>query len=108
MKLEEETIMGVRSWGLWYTVIIGSFSKPQYHEASGRSLDFPPVLCGHGTWWMHIPGKIQVNFCCYYGIELGIGTTNVYDKNSPTALIIEGLFNSASAGILIYMPLLIY
>ncbi|XP_043687981.1 zinc transporter 5-like [Telopea speciosissima] len=39
------------------------------------------------------------------GIVLGIGITNVYDENSPTALIVEGVFNSASAGILIYMAL---
>ncbi|XP_059284593.1 zinc transporter 5-like [Lycium ferocissimum] len=39
------------------------------------------------------------------GIVIGIGITNVYDENSPTALIVEGVFNSASAGILIYMAL---
>ncbi|XP_042477321.1 zinc transporter 8-like isoform X2 [Macadamia integrifolia] len=39
------------------------------------------------------------------GIALGIGITNVYDENSTTALIVEGIFNSASAGILIYMAL---
>ncbi|KAL5739609.1 hypothetical protein ACOSQ2_028789 [Xanthoceras sorbifolium] len=35
----------------------------------------------------------------------GIGISNVYDENSPTALIVEGVFNAASAGILIYMSL---
>ncbi|XP_059284592.1 zinc transporter 8-like [Lycium ferocissimum] len=39
------------------------------------------------------------------GIVIGIGITNIYDENSPTALIVEGIFNSASAGILIYMAL---
>ncbi|KAF8390871.1 hypothetical protein HHK36_023170 [Tetracentron sinense] len=39
------------------------------------------------------------------GIAIGIGVSNVYDENSPTALIVEGIFNSASAGILIYMAL---
>ena len=39
------------------------------------------------------------------GIAIGIGITNVYDENSPTALIVEGIFNAASAGILIYMAL---
>lgn len=39
------------------------------------------------------------------GIAIGLGITNVYDENSPTALIVEGVFNSASAGILIYMAL---
>ncbi|KAL3332519.1 hypothetical protein AABB24_032874 [Solanum stoloniferum] len=39
------------------------------------------------------------------GIGIGLGIINVYDDNSPTALIVEGVFNSASAGILIYMAL---
>lgn len=39
------------------------------------------------------------------GIAIGLGITNVYDEDSPTALIVEGIFNAASAGILIYMSL---
>ncbi|KAL1352310.1 hypothetical protein AAHE18_06G157200 [Arachis hypogaea] len=39
------------------------------------------------------------------GIAIGIGISNVYDDNSSTALIVEGVFNAASAGILIYMAL---
>ncbi|XP_028778464.1 zinc transporter 8-like [Neltuma alba] len=39
------------------------------------------------------------------GIAIGIGITNVYDENSQNALIVEGIFNAASAGILIYMAL---
>ncbi|XP_058072190.1 zinc transporter 8-like [Magnolia sinica] len=39
------------------------------------------------------------------GIAVGIGVSSVYHQNSPTALIVEGIFNSASAGILIYMAL---
>ncbi|XP_051126256.1 zinc transporter 5-like [Andrographis paniculata] len=39
------------------------------------------------------------------GIAIGIGITNSYSETSPTALIVQGLFNSASAGILIYMAL---
>ncbi|XP_044506238.1 zinc transporter 8-like isoform X2 [Mangifera indica] len=39
------------------------------------------------------------------GIAIGIGISNVYSENSPTALIVEGIFNAASAGILIYMSL---
>ncbi|KAK9285231.1 hypothetical protein L1049_024419 [Liquidambar formosana] len=39
------------------------------------------------------------------GIAIGIGISNGYDDNSPTALIVEGIFNAASAGILIYMSL---
>ncbi|KAK3028370.1 hypothetical protein RJ639_038044 [Escallonia herrerae] len=39
------------------------------------------------------------------GIAIGFGISNVYNESSPTALIVEGIFNSASAGILIYMAL---
>ncbi|XP_042477324.1 zinc transporter 1-like [Macadamia integrifolia] len=39
------------------------------------------------------------------GIAIGLGITNSYNENSPKALIIEGVFNSAAAGILIYMSL---
>ncbi|KAI3681571.1 hypothetical protein L6452_36371 [Arctium lappa] len=39
------------------------------------------------------------------GIVIGILVTNTYKENSPTALIVEGVLNSASAGILIYMAL---
>ncbi|KAK0573587.1 hypothetical protein LWI29_010296 [Acer saccharum] len=39
------------------------------------------------------------------GIGIGIGISRVYNENSSTALIMEGILNSASAGILIYMAL---
>ncbi|XP_062009132.1 zinc transporter 1-like [Rosa rugosa] len=39
------------------------------------------------------------------GIAIGIGISSNYKENSPSALILEGTFNAASAGILIYMAL---
>ncbi|KAF0899510.1 hypothetical protein E2562_019993 [Oryza meyeriana var. granulata] len=39
------------------------------------------------------------------GIALGIAITSSYSKHSSTALVVEGVFNSAAAGILIYMSL---
>ncbi|KAE9455569.1 hypothetical protein C3L33_12559, partial [Rhododendron williamsianum] len=39
------------------------------------------------------------------GIAIGFAISNSYNENSPTALIVEGLFNAASAGILLYMAL---
>ncbi|KAI4308614.1 hypothetical protein L6164_031670 [Bauhinia variegata] len=39
------------------------------------------------------------------GIAIGLGIANIYNESSPTALIVEGIFNAASAGILIYMAL---
>lgn len=40
-----------------------------------------------------------------FGIVLGIGLSNVYSDNSPTALIVVGLLNASSAGLLNYMAL---
>ncbi|XP_008799796.2 zinc transporter 5-like [Phoenix dactylifera] len=39
------------------------------------------------------------------GIAVGIGISSTYDENSPTALTVEGVLDSAAAGILIYMSL---
>ncbi|XP_065633461.1 zinc transporter 8-like [Quercus suber] len=39
------------------------------------------------------------------GIIIGLAISNVYSESSPTALIVQGVFDSASAGILIYMAL---
>lgn len=39
------------------------------------------------------------------GIAVGIGVTDVYKENSAKALIVEGVLDAASAGILIYMAL---
>ncbi|KAL0307072.1 UNVERIFIED_CONTAM: Zinc transporter 8 [Sesamum radiatum] len=39
------------------------------------------------------------------GIAVGIGISKNYSETSSKALIVEGVFNSASAGILIYMAL---
>ncbi|KAK9152211.1 hypothetical protein Syun_010520 [Stephania yunnanensis] len=39
------------------------------------------------------------------GVAIGIGITSKYDENSSTALIVEGILNAASSGILIYMSL---
>ncbi|XP_010538635.1 PREDICTED: probable zinc transporter 12 [Tarenaya hassleriana] len=39
------------------------------------------------------------------GIGIGIGVAETYNENSPTALMVSGILNSAAAGILIYMAL---
>ncbi|RZS19244.1 hypothetical protein BHM03_00051622 [Ensete ventricosum] len=39
------------------------------------------------------------------GISLGIAISSTYDDTSSAALIIQGIFNAASAGILVYMSL---
>ncbi|PUZ37657.1 hypothetical protein GQ55_9G137700 [Panicum hallii var. hallii] len=40
-----------------------------------------------------------------FGIALGLALTKVYRENSPTALVVVGLLNAASAGLLHYMAL---
>ncbi|CAI8583100.1 unnamed protein product [Vicia faba] len=40
-----------------------------------------------------------------FGIILGIGLSKVYSDTSPTALIVEGILNAISAGLLNYMAL---
>ncbi|KAF5449445.1 hypothetical protein F2P56_029888 [Juglans regia] len=40
-----------------------------------------------------------------FGISLGIGLSNIYSAKSRTALIVEGVLNAASAGLLNYMAL---
>ncbi|KVI12027.1 Zinc/iron permease [Cynara cardunculus var. scolymus] len=40
-----------------------------------------------------------------FGIALGIGLSNVYRENSPTALIVVGVLDAVSAGLLNYMAL---
>ncbi|KAI9073479.1 hypothetical protein K1719_027918 [Acacia pycnantha] len=40
-----------------------------------------------------------------FGIALGIGLSNVYSDTSPTALIVIGILNAISAGLLNYMAL---
>ncbi|KAL8130009.1 hypothetical protein V2J09_019164 [Rumex salicifolius] len=40
-----------------------------------------------------------------FGIALGMGLLNVYNENSPTALIVVGVLNAISSGLLIYMAL---
>jgi zinc transporter 1/2/3 len=39
------------------------------------------------------------------GILVGMGISQVYNENSPTALVVEGSLNSVAAGILVYMAL---
>lgn len=39
------------------------------------------------------------------GIAIGIWISRSYNETSPMALIVQGILNSASAGILIYMAL---
>ncbi|PHT37077.1 hypothetical protein CQW23_24777, partial [Capsicum baccatum] len=39
------------------------------------------------------------------GIAIGVGASSSYDPHSPRALLVEGILNSVSSGILVYMAL---
>jgi solute carrier family 39 (zinc transporter), member 1/2/3 len=39
------------------------------------------------------------------GVAIGIAISSVYNKTSPTAVVVQGLLEAASAGILVYMAL---
>jgi solute carrier family 39 (zinc transporter), member 1/2/3 len=39
------------------------------------------------------------------GIALGIAIASGYSRHGATALVVEGVFNAAAAGILVYMSL---
>ncbi|CAN6456414.1 unnamed protein product [Victoria cruziana] len=45
------------------------------------------------------------SFTTPFGVALGIGLSNIYSDNSSTALIVQGLLNACSAGLLNYMAL---
>ncbi|CAH9097678.1 unnamed protein product [Cuscuta europaea] len=54
------------------------------------------------------PTLLMAIFFCLttpIGIAIGFGISRIYNENSPMALVVEGLLNSVSAGILIYMAL---
>lgn len=52
-----------------------------------------------------------IGMACFFaittptGIAVGASIASFYDSNSPRALVVEGLLDSVSAGILIYMAL---
>eukprot|EP01018_Ginkgo_biloba_P032898 Gb_28845 [translate_table: standard] len=48
---------------------------------------------------------ILFSFTTPLGIAVGMGISSMYKKNILRAMVVEGLLNSASAGILIYMAL---
>ncbi|GAU31328.1 hypothetical protein TSUD_315380 [Trifolium subterraneum] len=79
-------------------IVSGSFTKP--------------MVC---TWRVHLPSPIQdlignnngLFFALTTPIGVGIGTgiASVYNPYSPGALIAEGILDSLSAGVLVYMAL---
>jgi solute carrier family 39 (zinc transporter), member 1/2/3 len=49
--------------------------------------------------------RMKVGLMTSFGIALGLALTKVYRENSPTVLIVVGLLNAASAGLLVFLKL---
>lgn len=54
--------------------------------------------------------SVMIMACCFAittptGIGIGIGISSSYNEKSTRSLIVEGVFDSISAGILVYMSL---
>ncbi|MQM10748.1 hypothetical protein Taro_043647 [Colocasia esculenta] len=102
-----------------HSVIIGISLGASMHPSIIRplvvALSFHQFFEGMGLGGCIVQAKFKVKatvvmalfFCLTTpaGIALGIAISSRYDENSTKALIIEGLLNAASAGILIYMAL---
>ena len=73
----------------------------------------PPAVRGDGARRLHPAGGVRPQDEGRAGVLLldddavreGLALTKVYRENSPTALVVVGLLNAASAGLLHYMAL---
>ncbi|KAI0507181.1 hypothetical protein KFK09_013302 [Dendrobium nobile] len=82
--------------------LVGALSFHQFFEGVGLGGCIVQAnFRGRATVIMAIFFSLTAPF----GIALGIAISSSYNANSSTALIIEGVFDAASAGILIYMSL---
>uniref|UniRef100_A0A1D1YLK4 Zinc transporter 3 n=1 Tax=Anthurium amnicola TaxID=1678845 RepID=A0A1D1YLK4_9ARAE len=102
-----------------HSVIIGISLGASVHPSTIKplvgALSFHQFFEGMGLGGCIVQAKFKVRAMAVMavffslttpaGIAAGIAISSRYDHNATTALIVEGLFNSASAGILIYMSL---
>ncbi|CAM8977199.1 unnamed protein product [Rhodiola kirilowii] len=82
--------------------LVAALSFHQFFEGMGLG------GCIFQAKFKNLPMVIMVLFFALttpVGIGIGMLISNIYDESSPTALIVEGSLNAASAGILIYMAL---
>ncbi|KAM7500398.1 hypothetical protein LguiA_024812 [Lonicera macranthoides] len=82
--------------------LIAALSFHQFFEGMG--------LGGCISQAKYKPGTITIMVLFFsltnpIGIAIGMAISKIYNENSQTALAVEGVLNSASAGILIYMAL---
>nr|CAD1843143.1 unnamed protein product [Ananas comosus var. bracteatus] len=98
-----------------HRALIRRVAEPLHDTAPNRGSLFPPVVRGLRIGWMHRSGTIQqcvgssdggfFAVTTPAGIAAGAAAASFYNADSPRALVVEGLLDSASAGILIYMAL---
>ncbi|KAK6240315.1 hypothetical protein SCA6_005704 [Theobroma cacao] len=94
---------------------LGASENPRTIKPLVAAISFHQFFEGMGLGGCILPAKFKhravaimvlfISLTAPIGIAVGIGLSNAYNENSPTALIVQGLLNSASAGILIYMAL---
>ncbi|XP_072995906.1 zinc transporter 8-like [Typha latifolia] len=96
-------------------ISLGASESPSTIRPLVAALSFHQFFEGMGLGGCIVQAKFKVrsvvtmilffSLTTPVGIAVGIGISSVYNENSPTALIVEGLLNSVASGILIYMAL---
>ncbi|OIW09306.1 hypothetical protein TanjilG_01277 [Lupinus angustifolius] len=96
-------------------ISLGASNNPDTIKPLVAALSFHQLFEGMGLGSCITQAKLKVktiatmalffSLTTPVGIAIGIGIGTSYNENSPTALIVGGVFNAASAGILIYMAL---
>ncbi|KAF0908256.1 hypothetical protein E2562_023874 [Oryza meyeriana var. granulata] len=96
-------------------ISLGASQSPDTIKPLVVALSFHQMFEGMGLGGCIVQAKFKARsivtmilfFCLTTpaGIAVGVGISSVYNENSPTALVVEGLLNSVAAGILVYMAL---
>ncbi|KAG2641066.1 zinc transporter 8-like [Panicum virgatum] len=96
-------------------ISLGASEEPSTIKPLVVALSFHQMFEGMGLGGCIVQAKFKLRsivtmvlfFCLTtpVGILVGIGISSVYNEDSPTALVVEGILNSVAAGILIYMAL---
>ncbi|RLM87165.1 ZIP zinc/iron transport family protein precursor [Panicum miliaceum] len=96
-------------------ISLGASEEPGTIKPLVVALSFHQMFEGMGLGGCIVQAKFKLRsivtmvlfFCLTtpVGILVGIGISSVYNEDSPTALVVEGILNSVAAGILVYMAL---
>ncbi|CAL9752532.1 unnamed protein product [Musa acuminata subsp. burmannicoides] len=92
-------------------ISLGASEPPSTIRPLVAALSFHQFFEGMGLGGCIVQFKAMMTMGLFFslttpvGIAIGTGRSSVYNENSPTALIVQGLLDSVAAGILIYMAL---